>query len=114
MKKFVRRDAHKFSRIGKGRKKLQKWRKPKGRHNKMREKRFSYPASPNVGYKKPKNEAGKVKGLNPVMVYNIKDLESVKKNMIAVVGKIGARKKIEILKKADEMKVPVANVGGKK
>ena len=38
-KKFLRRDSVRFSKIGKNRKKIQKWRKPKGRDSKMRLKR---------------------------------------------------------------------------
>ncbi len=41
-KKFLRRNWNKYKRIGKGNKKKQKWRKPRGRDNKMREKRRGY------------------------------------------------------------------------
>ena len=37
-KNFLRVDSARYSKLGKGRRKLQKWRKPKGRDNKMREK----------------------------------------------------------------------------
>jgi len=44
--RFVRVDTHRHSRLGKGRPKLQKWRRPRGKHNKTRLKRFSYPIQP--------------------------------------------------------------------
>jgi len=108
-KKFVRRDSHRFSKLGKNRKKLQKWRKPKGRDNKMRERRFGYPASPSVGYKKQKKESGKIGGMETCLVYNLKDLDIANKFSIIIVGKVGAKKKIEILKRISEKKLNVLN-----
>lgn len=113
-KKFIRRDSHRYAKIGKGRKKLQVWRRPKGRDNKIREKRFSYPVSPIIGFKKPKSESGKIKGLSPVVVYTIKDIERAKKDSIIIIGKVGARKKIDLVKKADEMKFAIANISKEK
>jgi len=43
-KRFLRRLTNRYLKLGKKRKKKQKWRKPKGRHNKMREKERGYPA----------------------------------------------------------------------
>ncbi|MEK6888710.1 MAG: eL32 family ribosomal protein [Nanoarchaeota archaeon] len=107
MRKFVRQDTTRYSRIGRGRKKLQKWRKPRGRHNKIRRKRFSYPVQPSLGFRKMKNVRGKILGLNPVLVYNVNDLQSVGKDSIVVIAKIGAKKKIDVLKKALELKLKV-------
>ena len=109
--KFIRRDFKRFSKIGKNRKKLQVWRKPKGRDNKMRERRFGYPKCPGVGYMSPKKEAGKIQGLVPVRVLNVKGLESVGKENILIVGKVGAKKKMEIIKKAAELKLKILNLG---
>ncbi|PIO07461.1 50S ribosomal protein L32e [Candidatus Pacearchaeota archaeon CG10_big_fil_rev_8_21_14_0_10_35_219] len=115
MKKFIRRDSGRFSKLGKKRKKLQKWRGAKGRDNKIREKRKGYPKAPVIGYKKSSKNQGKIKGLIPVHVSNVKDLEKVGKKNIIIVGKIGARKKMELLKKIDERKLEMYNVsGGKK
>lgn len=112
--KFVRRDSGRFSKLGKGRKKLQKWRKAKGRDNKIREKRHGYPKMPSVGYKKPISAAGKISGLKPVTVRNIKDLEKTDKSKeIIIIGKVGARKKLEIIKRATELKLSIMNVNSK-
>ena len=80
----------------------------------MREKRFSYPKSPRVGYKKPKTLSGKIKGKIPRIVYNISELERAGKDkyFIIIIGKVGARKKLEIIKKAAEMKFEILNVRG--
>jgi ribosomal protein L32E len=118
-KKFIRRDSGRFSKLGKGRKKLQKWRKPTGRDNKIREGRIGYPVMPSVGHKSSKKETGKVKSLTPYMVYNTNDIEKIEKknNSILIVGKVGAKKKLGIIKKASEFNLKIANVsvsGGKK
>jgi large subunit ribosomal protein L32e len=112
--KFLRRTSKKLSKLGKKRKKKQVWRRPSGRDNKMREKRKGYPAVVSVGYKKDKKERGKIKGLKPVRINNIKELEKLKKEEVGFVGKIGKKKRNEILKKAKEMKIGLANFNSKK
>ena len=114
-KKFVRTDSNRFSKLGKKRKKLQKWRKAKGRDNKIREKRFGYPRSPRLGHKTTIKEAGRVKGMFPYVVYNAKDLDNVGKGSIIVIGKVGAKKRLEIIKKALDIKLKISNIsyGGK-
>ena len=77
-KKFVRRDSNRYSKIGKNRKKLQKWRKPKGRDNKMRERRAGYPKIVSVGYMSSKKEKGMIGGAKPYLVYNVEDLNKKK------------------------------------
>lgn len=107
--KFLRRTWNRYSKLGKRRKKKQKWRRPSGRDNKMREKRKGYPAVVSIGYKKG-DERGKIVGKMPVTVRNVKDLGEVKAGRIAIIGKVGRKKKIEILKKAKEKKIPVYNI----
>ncbi len=109
-KKFIRHDYMRYAKIGKNRKKIQKWRKPKGRHNKMREKREGYPDSPGIGYKKPRALSGRIAGKAPIMVYNVNDLNKTSKDSIIILGKVGAKKKMEIIKKADEMKMTIFNL----
>lgn len=115
--KFIRRDSGRYSKIGKNRKKLQKWRKPKGRDNKMRERRFGYPKSPSVGYKSKKTEAGRVSGKVPFRACNVGDLSKTGKDSLIIIGSVGAKKKLEIIKKASEMGLSIVNVnqsvGGK-
>lgn len=109
-KKFVRRDSGRFSKIGKNRKKLQKWRKPKGRDNKMREKRHGYPKVVSVGYKSPKKEFGKIHGEKPILVYNAEGLKKAGKDSVIIIGKVGAKKKLEIIRKSNELKFKIVNV----
>ncbi|MAG38431.1 50S ribosomal protein L32e [Candidatus Pacearchaeota archaeon] len=110
-KKFVRQDSMRHLKLGKKRTKLQKWRKPKGRHSKMRLKRKSYPATVSMGYKKPQKESGKIKGKLPITVSTFSDLNKVQKeNIIVLSRRLGAKKKIELIKKALDAGFPIFNV----
>lgn len=102
-KKFIRRNWTKASRLGKGRKKKQVWRAPKGRHSKTRLKRKGYPVKVMVGFR----QAQKAK---PAMISNVRDLEKIRKGEIAIIGKIGMKKKIEIAKKAKEKGISIHNL----
>ena len=112
-KKFIRTDYLMYTKLGKNRKKLQKWRSPTGRHNKIRTGMAGHPPKPGIGYKKPKNQLGLIDGFTPIRIFNVADLEEVKKNNIVIIAKIGAKKKLEVLKKANEMKIKLFNDGGK-
>ncbi|GBE20447.1 MAG TPA: 50S ribosomal protein L32e [Candidatus Pacearchaeota archaeon] len=103
--KFLRRDSKRYSKLGKGRKKQQTWRKPTGRDNKMREKRGGYPAVVSIGYKKSEKLRDK-----SIVVKNIKDLDGIKKDEKVIMGKVGKKKKIEIAKKAMEKKLNIQNL----
>jgi len=114
--KFIRRDSVRFSKLGKGRRKLQKWRKPKGRDNKMRLQMKGYPDSPSIGWRKSGSISGKIDGLTPKVVNNLKELQSINNKTYSVIlsSKVGAKKKIDLIKKAEEMKIKIINLGGRK
>ncbi|MCA9485555.1 MAG: 50S ribosomal protein L32e [Nanoarchaeota archaeon] len=111
-KKFVRQDVSRYAKLGKNRKKLQKWRKPKGRDSKMRLSMKSYPASPTVGHKSPKKDSGKIDGMTPILVHNTNELLSLTKGQVAILASIGARKKLEVIKLAEEKKIQIINLKG--
>ena len=113
-KKFLRRIWNRYSKLGKGRKKKQKWKKPKGRDNKMREKRKGYPATVKIGYKKSKDVRGKIEGKKVIKVENIKDIKKLSQGDLVIFGKIGKRKKIEMCKEADKIGIRVLNLNIKK
>jgi len=112
-KKFVRQDSVRYSKLGKNRKKLQKWRKPKGRHSKIRQKWKSYPQIVSIGFKKDKKESQKINGKETVVVYNSADLEKAKGRLV-ILGSVGSKKKIELIKMAEEKGIEVINVRKKK
>lgn len=100
---FLRRISNRYSKLGKKRKKKQIWRRPTGRDNKMREKRRGYPARVSIGYKKAEKEKG-------IVIQNPKELEKIDKKLIIIVGNVGKKKKIEIAKKAKEVKIQLSNL----
>jgi len=108
MKKFLRRTSNRYLKLGRKRKKKQIWRKPTGRDNKMREKRRGYPKIVSIGYKKSEKKKQK-----QILVNNISDLEKVKSKKV-IIGKVGRKKRIEIAKKAKEMKISIQNVNVEK
>ena len=79
----------------------------------MREKRKGYPAVVSTGYKTDKKDKGKLEGMIPVLVKNISDLEKIKANQIAIIGSVGQKKKVEIVKKAKEKKIKIHNINPK-
>ena len=107
MTKFLRRNWSIYSKLGRKRRKKQVWKRPGGRDNKMREKRKGYPAIVGIGYKKNKKLANKIEGKTPVVINNINDLKKINDEKIALIGKVGKKKEIEILKKAKEMKIGI-------
>ena len=110
MVKFLRRSWDRYSKLGKGRKKKQRWKKPTGRDNKMREKRKGYPAVVSIGYGTNKESRGTLEGKEPVMINNVEDLSGIKESGVAIIGKVGKKKKIAIAEKAKEMKIKVHNM----
>ncbi|MHB1470733.1 MAG: 50S ribosomal protein L32e [Thermoplasmataceae archaeon] len=90
------------------------WRKPRGMHSKLREHLSWRPPNVDAGYRSPRA----VRGLHPsgfreVMVYNPADLEKidVEKEAGRISSKVGSRKRIMILEKADELGVKLLNRG---
>jgi len=106
MKKFLRRSWDRYSKLGKKRKKKQKWRNPKGRDNKMRERKKGHPKTVSIGYKTHVKK-------RLILINNIQEFEKAKGKKV-MIGKMGKRKKIEIAKKAKEMKISIQNLNVEK
>ncbi|MBT3404834.1 50S ribosomal protein L32e [archaeon] len=106
--KFLRRDAARYVKLGKRTKKNQKWRRPTGRDNKMREQKKGYPAVVAIGYKKGEADRIKIETIE-----NMKELENVKSKEITLAS-IGKKKKIELVKKAKELGIKILNLNEKK
>src|SRR3989338_1826253 len=80
-----------------------KWRKPKGLHNKLRLRKGGKGKVVKIGYGKKK------KGIEIAIINNIKELINAKKDII-ISSSVGLKKKVEILEKAKELKLNVLNV----
>ena len=107
MKAFLKRGWNRNFKLGKRKKKKRVWKKPKGRHNKMREKRKGYSPVVGIGYK---NEERK----NIFLIENLGDLSKVKNKDLIILAKMGKKKKLEIIKKAIENKIKILNVNSEK
>jgi len=113
-RKFLRRDWNKMIRLGGRRKKL-KWRRSKGRHAKIRQMWKGYSQMPSPGYKTPRKTRGMIENKVPVLINNVHDLLKIKSNEIGIMSKsVGQKKKIDIAKKAVEMKANFANFDANK
>lgn len=113
-KTFLRRIWSRYSKLGRGRKNKQKWRKPKGRDNKMREKRRGYPAVVSKGYRTDVKSRGKINEKTPVVVYNLNDIKNLGKDSVAIIGRVGMKKKMELMKELHDKKIHIQNPVKKK
>ncbi len=104
---FVMQDAHKLKRL------KDRWTKPRGIDSKMRLNLKGYHKSVEPGYGSPKEVRGLDRsGLEPIIVSNVADLEKLnsKKQGAIINGKMGNKKRIEVLKKAKELDIKVLNI----
>lgn len=108
--KFLRRGWERYSKLGLRRKNKQVWRRPHGRDNKMREKRKGYGPVVSIGYRNEKTTRGKINEKNAVLIKNMNELLKLKAGEIAILAKIGNKKRIEIAKKAQEKKIIIYNL----
>lgn len=107
--KFLRNDWHKKIKLGRGVKKNQKWKGAKGRQNKLRLNRKGHQQRPKIGWSSDSSIKFNVSGLLPVRVENVKDLNKIKSGMGALIANVGAKKRTEIIKKANEKKIEILN-----
>ncbi|MGD2073030.1 MAG: eL32 family ribosomal protein [Candidatus Thorarchaeota archaeon] len=109
-KKFLRTGTRRYKRLGKGRKKLQRWRKPRGRDNKIREKRKGRARKVEIGYRTKKTERNKINGRLVMIVRNMKEADSVGKGDLIIMAKVGRKKREELGKKIKEKGGQILNV----
>ena len=107
--KFLRTDWHKKIRLGRGVKKNQKWHGAKGRQNKLRLNRKGRMQRPKIGWGADTKNKGFVDGLEVVRVENLSELSKVKKGYGIIIARVGAKKRVEIIAKANEMKIKILN-----
>ena len=103
---FIRKRGKIYRRLG------LKWRAPKGGHSKLRRHKKEAGNLPRPGYGSPRS----VKGLHPSgfeesLVYNLNDLAKInpEKQACRISATVGKKKRLEIMKKAEELKIKVLN-----
>lgn len=107
--KFLRTDWHKKIRLGRGIKKNQKWHGAKGRQNKLRLGRKGRMQRPKIGWSADSKTKGFIGGVEAIRVENVAELLKIKKGFGVIIGKVGAKKRAEIIGKANEMKIKILN-----
>jgi len=104
--KFLRPGAIAYKRLG------LKWRRPRGMHAKLRRHEKSKGKMPSPGFGAPKKLRHlHPSGLREVLVLNINDLQKINPKIEAarIAHTIGKKKRSEVLKKAEELKIKVLN-----
>lgn len=88
------------------------WRRPRGRHSKMRKNLKYRPPKVRIGYRNPKE----IRGLHPsgfedILIYNITDLDTIdpKKQAARIAHTVGGKKREAIEQKADEKGIRILN-----
>ncbi|MAH49458.1 hypothetical protein CMI37_26785 [Candidatus Pacearchaeota archaeon] len=102
--KFLRTAWHKQIKLGKTVKKKRKWRAAKGRHNKLRLGEAGRARRPKVGWGSKKE-----KGKEILVIQNLKQLEELKDVKEILIGKVGKKKRAEMIKMANEKKIKILN-----
>lgn len=88
------------------------WRRPRGRHSKLRKSEKARGKKPTPGYGSPRSVMGLTRhGYREVRVSNLKDLTRLdpKKDAALISSTVGGRKRQEILKKAGELDIHILN-----
>jgi len=102
---FVRTDSHKKS-LGLG------WRKPRGLQNKRRLRKRGYAPVVKSGYQKDNKVKGLVMGLKPVIVSTVLSLSNIDKKTQGVIvsGRVGSKRRLEILLEIKKLGLKVLNL----
>jgi len=103
---FISQDSWKRKRIRK------RWQRPKGFQSKMRLTKKGYRKLVSTGYGSPKEVYGlDISGLEKVTVNNLSDLNKIDKEAqgALISGKVGNKKRMEIINKAKELGITVLN-----
>merc|ERR1711908_83702 len=108
MKKFPRFQADRFKRMN------QAWRKPRGIDCRMRRKFKGSTLMPSIGYGSNKKTRFRLKnGFYKFLVQNPSDLEMLlmhnEKYAVEIAHNVGAKKRKEIVERADQLKLYVLN-----
>lgn len=88
------------------------WRRPKGIQSKVRLGKRGHETMPSPGWGSPKEVKHLHKsGLKQILVYNLNDLDKIdpKKEGI-ILSKIGKKKKLDLIKKAEEKGIKILNI----
>jgi len=104
--KFVRQGGKNLKALG------EKWRYPRGKQSKLRQHMKGKGILPGAGYGSPRKERGlHPSGLQEILVYNVDNLQTInpQKQAARIAATVGRKKRIQIMQKANEMKIKILN-----
>lgn len=108
---FRRADAYRYKKLGDA------WRRPRGKHSKVRKYLGFKPGRPLIGHKKKSSDRGfHPSGYKEVLVSNNSELDNLdnKTQAVRISASLGTRKRKLLLEKANNLKLKVLNPGIKK
>ena len=112
-RKEIKKSKPVFRRTDIKRKKIgSSWRKPTGRHNKIRRRKRG--AMPHPSYSSPKKVKGlHASGYKDILIRNLAELGKINKEteVARISGTVGTRKRILIIDEAKKLKVRILNPG---
>lgn len=103
---FRRQEGYRYKRLS------DSWRRPRGRHSKLRKGEKARGKKPSVGYRSPDEVRNLTRdGYIPVHVSNKADLGKIdpKKEVAVIRSSVGRKKRMEIVTEAEKMKIKVLN-----
>ena len=106
MPDFWRQEGYRYKRLKEG------WRRPRGRHSKLRKSESARGRKPGTGYMSPAAVRGLTgQGLEAVLVSNKKDLLKMDpKTQAAVIrSTVGKKKRLEIISEAEKREISLLN-----
>jgi len=104
MTKFLRTSTKYYKRLG--RKSKLKWRKPRGRHNKIRERRRGKLLRVDIGFGTSRQERKKKEA---ILIRNLKEAEKIEKGQLVIIAKLGKKKKKIVESKIKELGGKITN-----
>ncbi len=90
-----------------------KWRKPRGLHNKRRLQKDGHQKNPSQGYRSPKAVRGlHISGLELIQVNNLTELKAVNPatQIVEIPTRVGLKNKLKILEECKTKKIQVSNI----
>lgn len=103
---FKRQEGYRFVKL------KDTWRRPRGRHSKLRKGEKARGKKPSIGYRSPEEARGKTKnGFIPRYVSNVSDLKNIDaKNEAIVIRKtVGKKKRMGIILEAEKKNIQTVN-----
>jgi large subunit ribosomal protein L32e len=104
--KFKRQQGGRFKKL------KETWRRPRGRHSKLRLERGGKGKKPSVGYGSPRGTKGLTRsGYKPVLVSNMSELKRIDpvKEAAVLRSGVGKKKRAEIISEAEKLNIRTLN-----